>query len=363
VREADQLIAGALRDIAAEAGLPGPVADAAWRAGRRRRLATLAASAASVAGAIALALTVVLPLTAAPGPASPAGPPGRLVSITLSPVTPVTPASTGVLAAAAQLLGQRAAQLHLPDTQARVSGPDVVLTGPAADATQLQALARAGVLNFRQVLLYQPYGGTAPAAASAATYGDVSLVNQHTLALFRKLACTPGNTSTWKDQVGYATAGDYDNPDTQIVSCDSSGSKYALDAAKVPGTQISNAVAALSTTSNQWDVTLTLKSAGATAFTNLTTEQATKYYPGAQAGNQDDQWLDTIAVVLDGNVITAPQTASPIPGGIAQIAGNFTRAQAEELAADLQSGPLPVDFRVSATSTVTPSASSQAAAG
>ncbi len=83
MRDADQLIAGALRDIAAEAGLPGPVADAAWRAGRRRRLATLAASAASMAGAIALALTVVLPLAAAPGPASPPGPPTRLVSGTL----------------------------------------------------------------------------------------------------------------------------------------------------------------------------------------------------------------------------------------------------------------------------------------
>ena len=282
MRDADELIAGALRDIAAEAGLPGPVADAAWRACRRRRLAVLAASAASIAGAIALALAVVLPLTAAPGPASPPAPPSPLVSITLSPATP---ASTHVLAAAAQILRQRAAYLHLPSTQAQVSGPDVVLTGPAADATQLRALAMAGVLNFRQVLLYQPYGGTAPAAP---TYGDVSLVNQHTLALFRKLACTPGNTSTWKGQVGYTAAGDYDNPDTQVVSCDSSGNKYALDVAKVPGTQISNAVAALSTTSNQWAVTLTLKSAGTAAFTNLTSELAAKYYPGAQAGNQDD---------------------------------------------------------------------------
>jgi hypothetical protein len=68
VRDADQLIAGALRDIAAEAGLPGPVADAAWRAGRRRRLAALAASAGSIAAAITLALVVVLPLTTAPGP-------------------------------------------------------------------------------------------------------------------------------------------------------------------------------------------------------------------------------------------------------------------------------------------------------
>ncbi len=134
MRDADQLIAGALRDIAAEAGQPGPVADAAWRAGRRRRRAMLAASAASLAGAMALTLAVVLPLTAAPGPASPP-PPGPLVSITLSPATP---ASTQNLALAALLLGQRAAHLHLPGTQAQVSGPDVVLTGPAADQTQLR---------------------------------------------------------------------------------------------------------------------------------------------------------------------------------------------------------------------------------
>ena len=352
MRDADQLIAGALRDIAAEAGLPGPVADAAWRAGRRRRLATLAASAASVAGAIVLALAVVLPLTAARGPAAPPGAAGRVVSITLSPVTP---ASTGVLAAAARLLGQRAAYLHLPSTRAQVSGPDVVLTGPAADAAQLKSLAVAGVLDFRQVLLYQPYRGT--------TYGDVRLVNQHTLALFRKLVCTPENTSTWKDQVGYTTAEVYDNPGTQIVSCDSSGSKYALDVAKVQGTQISDATAELSMTSNQWEVTLRLNSAGTSAFSALTLHQYNTYYNAAQAGNQDDYWLDAIAVVLDGNVVSAPQIQSAIPGGNAQIDGNFTRAQAEELAAQLQSGALPADFRVSAVSTLAPSAASQAAAG
>ena len=352
MRDADQLIAGALRDIAAEAGPPGLVAEAAWRAGRRRRLATLAASAASVAGAIVLALAVVVPLTAAPGPASRPGPPGRAVSITLSPVTP---ASTGVLAAAARLLGQRAAYLHLPDTQARVFGPDVVLTGPAADQAQLKALAMTGVLNFRQVLLYQPYRSTA-------TYGDVRLVNQDTLALFRKLACTPDNTSTWKDQVGYTTADDYDNPGTQIVACDRSGNKYALDVAKVQGTQISDATAELSTTSNQWEVTLRLNNAGASAFGALTLHQYNTYYRAAQAGNQDDYWLDTIAVVLDGNVVTAPETAGPIPGGNPQITGNFTQAQAQELAAELRSGALPTDFRVSAVSTLAPSASSKAAA-
>lgn len=360
MREADQLIAGALRDIAAEASLPRPVADAAWRAGRRRRLATLAASASSVAGAIALALTVVLPLVAAPGPASPPGPAARLVSITLAPATP---ARADVLAAAAQILRQRAAQLHLPSVRAQVLGSNVVLTGPAADGTQLKSVAQGGVLNFRQVLLYQPYGGTASAAAVASMYGNASLVNHDTLALFRKLVCSPADTSGWKGQVGYTVGRGYDNPNTQIVSCDTSGGKYALDVAKVQGTQLSSATAGQSTTSNQQEVMLTLNRAGAAALTNLTSQLATKYYPGAQAGSQDDLWLDTIAVVLDGNVISAPETAGPIPGGVAQVTGNFTRAQAEELAAQLQSGPLPVDFRISAISTSGPSASSQAAAG
>ena len=356
MREADQLIADALRDIAAEAGRPGPVADAAWRAGRRRRLTVLAASAASIAGAITLAVAVVLPLTATPGAVSPPTPPSALVSITLSPATP---ASLDVLDRAAQLLAQRAAYLRLP-VRVQVAGPDVVLTGPAADETQLKAIAMVGALNFRQVLLYQPYDGT---AAAPATYGNASLVNHRTLALFRKLACTPGDTSTWKDQVGYAIAGDYDNPDTQIVSCDSSGGKYALDVASVRGTQIGRAVAVLSRTNNDWAVTLTLKSAGAAAFGALTSELYDRYYSGSQAGNEDDVVLDQVAAVLDGNVMSSPEIDGPIPGGVVQITGAFTRAQAEELAADVQSGPLPADFRVSAISTFTPSASGQAAAG
>ena len=75
---------------------------------------------------------------------------------------------------------------------------------------------------------------------------------------------------------------DYDNPNAQIVSCDSGG-KYALDVAKVPGTQIATAAAELSTTSNQWEVLVTLKGAGATAFANLTAEQAAKYYSAGGA--------------------------------------------------------------------------------
>jgi preprotein translocase subunit SecD len=353
VRDADQLIAGALRDIAAEAGLPQPAADAAWRAGRRRRLARLTASAASIAGAIALALTVVLPLVAEPGPAAPQGAPARLVSISLwSP----KPDGAAVLAATAAILRQRAADLHLPDTQARVSGSFVVLTGPAADEPQLQALVASGVLNFRPVLLYQPYRGTTPAAGGQ-RYGDASLVNHATMALFSTLVCTPAKTGTWKGQVGYV-GDNYDNPNAQVVSCDSSGGKYALGAATVRGTQISEATAGRSATSNQWAVTLTLNHAGTAALDTLTSRLYHSYGTAAGAGDDNAVWLDSVADVLDGNVISAPQSAGPILDGKLSIQANFTKAQAQVLAAQLRSGPLPAEFLISDISTSAASASS-----
>jgi hypothetical protein len=74
-----QLIAEGLREIADQAGPPPRMADAAWRAGRRRqRLSVLGVSAAGVAGATAIA--VMIPLTLAgsphaggPGPGSAPG--------------------------------------------------------------------------------------------------------------------------------------------------------------------------------------------------------------------------------------------------------------------------------------------------
>lgn len=56
----EELIATALRDIAEEASGPRPLADVAWRAGRRRRLAGVVSAASTVATAIAIAV-VLLP--------------------------------------------------------------------------------------------------------------------------------------------------------------------------------------------------------------------------------------------------------------------------------------------------------------
>jgi preprotein translocase subunit SecD len=295
--------------------------------------------------------------------------------------------------------------------QVQTQGNDILnVSVPGKTSEQTERLvSETAVLNFRQTLLYQPYsptGNTTPAtsaspsasasaspsasasstakatpspSASASStakatpspsasasaspsatstaptyFGDPSLVNKETLALFNKVNCKPNDTTQWKKEAGYTNPQDYDNPNAQIVSCDSSGGKYALDVAKVPGTQIATAVAELSTTSNQWEVLVTLKSAGATAFANLTSEQATKYYPSAST-NEDDFWLDTIAVVLDGNVTTAPETNGAIPGGTFQVTGNFTQADATQLANVLTYGALPLNFTILTADTVSAS--------
>lgn len=106
-------------------------------------------------------------------------------------------------------------------------------------------------------------------------------------------------------------------------------------------------------TSSQWLVNLQFNHAGAAAFATLTASMYNSYYAEAQAGNLNDQVLDEVATVLDGSVISAPLIQSAIPGGQAQIAANFTRAAAQELAAQLQSGYLPVRLQILSVSAFT----------
>ncbi len=55
---------------------------------------------------------------------------------------------------------------------------------------------------------------------------------------------------------------------------------------------------------------------------------------------------ERFAIILDGEVISAPTFNEPILGGSAQISGNFTADSANQLAISLQSGALPVPLTV-----------------
>jgi preprotein translocase subunit SecD len=272
-----------------------------------------------------------------------------------TPSTPATSASPSASASASPSASASSTAKATPSpsasatSTAKTSAKIVPAASPSASPTAT------GTSSAKASPSASSSASPSPSPSATSTtptyFGDPSLVNKQTLAVFNKVTCKPGDTTQWKKEAGYNNPQSYDAAGAQIVSCDSSGGKYALDVAKIPGQQIATATAQLSTTSNQWQVLVTLKGGGATAFANLTAEQATKYYPSAST-SEDDFWLDTIAVVLDGNVVTAPETNGAIPGGTFQVTGNFNQASATQLQNVLKYGSLPLNFTILSADTV-----------
>ena len=85
-------------------------------------------------------------------------------------------------------------------------------------------------------------------------------------------------------------------------------------------------------------VSITFNSAGARRFGRVTQENVNKPF----------------AIILDDQVLSAPNINEPILGGQAQISGNFTVESANQLAIALASGKLPVKLNVIEERTVGP---------
>jgi preprotein translocase subunit SecD len=288
------------------------------------------------------------PYSASPTPAASATPtpsPSATPTQTASPGISASPGATATPTTSATSTASTSAKI-VPDVAASAT-PSPSPTASASSSPKASATASPSPSP-------SPSASSSPAVSSSAS-GDASLVNKATLAKFNKLVCTPGNTEGWKNQVGYTQSADYDNQSTQVVSCGYNGipgsnnlvwGKFALDKAKVLGSWVTQATAGLSTTSNQWQVNLTLNGAGASAFSTLTSHLYDTYYTNAQAGDADDFYLDQVAIALDGNVVSSPEIQGAIPGGNAQITGSFTQQQATQLQNELKYGSLPLSFKV-----------------
>jgi preprotein translocase subunit SecD len=125
-----------------------------------------------------------------------------------------------------------------------------------------------------------------------------------------------------------------DDPTIPIVTCDKQGQKFLLSPAQIEGTEISSANAIAPGSSQgqvQWAVGIQLKSHGADVQRKLSQ---------AMAGDQSK----TFAIVLDGQVISAPFFEGVIADGTSQITGNFTEDEAKSLATSLKYGALPITF-------------------
>jgi preprotein translocase subunit SecD len=186
---------------------------------------------------------------------------------------------------------------------------------------------------------------TSGLATTADAEGSAALATAHTKALFDKLNCASKN---WKSEVGY-TGTQYNNPDSQTVSCGTLNGvpyKYALATSVVQGKDIKSASAGLSSTSVDWQVNLSFKPHGASAWGTLTTAMFNKY--GTSSAN------DQLAVVLDGVVISSPVIEGAMNTGSAQITGSFNENQATLLANQLSYGALPLTFTKQSIQTISP---------
>jgi preprotein translocase subunit SecD len=135
--------------------------------------------------------------------------------------------------------------------------------------------------------------------------------------------------------------------DQPLVTCETDGSvKYILGPVEVSGENISDASngqvqTQSGATTGEWAVNIVFDRTGTTAFADVTTRLSG--LTGAQ--NQ-------FAIVLDGSVISAPQTLAVITDGKPQITGSFDQDTSKALADQLKFGALPISFTVQSQDTI-----------
>ncbi|BDI60728.1 protein translocase subunit SecD [Qipengyuania nanhaisediminis] len=125
------------------------------------------------------------------------------------------------------------------------------------------------------------------------------------------------------------------NPGSQIfpfaASADEAGGGIAVKRlGGIRGDSLINARAGVDQRTNENIVSIQFDQQGGQRFAQLSTENVGERF----------------AIILDGEVISAPVFNEPILGGSAQISGNFTAESANQLAISLQSGALPVPLTV-----------------
>jgi preprotein translocase subunit SecD len=188
--------------------------------------------------------------------------------------------------------------------------------------------------------------------------GNEKLLTSATAKLFNEVNC---DAKDWKSQIYGANPNAWDNPNVQTVSC-LGGTKYAMNTAVVQGKDLSN-VAAQDQTSG-WVVTFDVKNPAASALGTLSTSMHSQYYDSTTGAATSP--LDLLAVVLDGDIQSAPQVSEPISTSVQVYGGSvaFTESQANQLADVLKYGSLPLSFKNLYTSSVSASlGSDQLSAG
>lgn len=256
------------------------------------------------------------------------------------------------------------------EPEIQISGNNTVLVqlpGVEDERRALDAIGQTGQLSFRPVLgatfgEYGPLGSLyVDPAATTTTLPEVT-----TTVGEGETTTTVGGESTTTTAVEDTTTTTLAeeaprppglDPETGLTITDLPGQEAYLrydgffgpqvlhvGPSDLLGSDVAQAIPGFDTQQSQWVVSLDLTSSGGDKFAQLT---------GDAAGFPTNDPRRQIAIVLDGNVISAPEVNPSVAAGIgitggrAQItlgAGPEDEAQARDLAITLRYGSLPVSF-------------------
>jgi len=266
-------------------------------------------------------------------------------------LTPTNSASNGELSSDVPVIVSRFHSEGVTDAQVSVSGSEIVVTTTRTLTKQQIATTFAtGNLLLRPVLCAAPLFKQSGSTSTQGTTGSLPSTCPGADSLTPpNLDLGPagniqGNVPPWSLLSAFASTPPVSDvaSRTVLLPCGRNAGfgaeRLLLGSAQVVGPEITSAQVGFD--SPQWLVNVQLDPGGSKAFDTLSEQQFHAF----------------IGFDLDGEVISAPitfptQSYFSSFGGKVEIAAGFTEAEAESLADQLSSGPLPVSLLVSGGST------------
>ncbi len=264
----------------------------------------------------------------------------------LSPETSTGEAVTPEqMSQAVEIIRQRVDGSGVSEAEINTQGDNnVVVSMPGTPDEQTRELIQASAnMEFRSVITAGSFTATpederedvseiSEPDAEPENGSDPNWITPEIYDEFQQTDCTASDANQIRDNLP---------ADEAVVACDfETDSKYILGPVEISGDQIDSADYGMSQTptgvsANQWVVNISFKSEGTKAFQEVTQRLTGQSSPQNQ-----------FAILLDGQIVSAPASQAVITDGRAQITGDFDEERAGQLAEQLEYGALPISFDV-----------------
>ena len=246
---------------------------------------------------------------------------------------------------AVEIIRQRVDGSGVSEAEINTQGDDnVVVSMPGTPDAQTRELIQASAnMEFRSVLTVGSFQATPEEErldvseipepeATPENGSDPNWITPEVYDEFQRTDCAAPEASQVRDNLPAEEA---------VVACDfDTQVKYILGPLEISGDQIDSADHGMASTptgvsANQWVVNIRFETEGAEKFREITQRLTGMTSP-----------QDQFAILLDGQIVSAPASQAVILDGQAQISGNFDEESAAQLAEQLQYGSLPISFEV-----------------